>query len=110
MLHLATQHEKLKDVMEADLRPEVQQVCRSMYPAVVDDGVRVKLEGVRGGLERNLEREEDVDDPAPSNAGLVKTPPVSKSTPDVKPKVEAAVNLGPKYQIFVNGKVIFLSP
>ena len=93
VLHLATQHEKLKDVMEADLRPEVQHVFKTIYPAVVEGDPRVKQERMKSVLEQE---DEDVDDPSPAKALVVKTVPAIKNIADMNSKVDAGVNMGPR--------------
>jgi len=84
VLHLATQHHKLKEVMALDSRPGVAAMLANLYPAEEEQkpAVRVKQEKEKVTV-KEPDNSEDVDDPT----SLKTLPPANVSKPpQVKPK------------------------
>ena len=91
VLHLATQHHKLKQVMLVDKRPGVAEVAAALYPPEPEEKVLTNFkqeEEMKVGLQK-LEDTEDVDDP--TSTAVVCT---SKPSSDVKPTSAQQVNKG----------------
>ena len=75
VLHLATQHQKLKEVMAMDRRPGVAALMAHLYPIEEEQKpeVKVKQEKVKVA-EQESDNAEDVDDPTPPSSSSIQKP------------------------------------
>jgi len=96
VLHLATQHHKLKDVMKVDTRPGIDKVLIYLYPETRAEGATLKKDVLgeptikREATFENEDNSEDVDDPSwePEGAKVEKVMQGGKSPAARKMKWE----------------------
>ena len=100
VLHLATQHHRLKQVMSVDKRPGVAEVVAALYPAEEEKVLaNVKQEEERMvGPKESKDTEADVDDPTASAV-------VSTSKPSSGAKLTSAKQVGKISLKFVKVRV-----
>ena len=89
VLHLATQHHRLKQVMLVDMRPGVAEVAAALYPPEPEEKVltNFKQDEEKKFGSKELEDTEDVDD-------HTATAVVSTSKPSSETKLTSAKQVG----------------
>ena len=94
VLHLATQHQKLKEVMAMDRRPGVAALMAHLYPIEEEQKpeVKVKQEKVKVA-EQESDNAEDVDDPTPPSSSSIQKPIQVKTVPKDQPRVQVVARV-----------------